>query len=146
MIADTIKSQLVEALKAKDKDMLIVLRMLSTELHNKEIDKKGSLTNEEEIAVVRAQAKMRRDAIEAYDKANAKDKADAERRELEILKGLMPAEMGDDELVKIVDGAIIETNASSVADIGKVIGLVMKKSNGKASGARVSEVVKSKLQ
>ena len=119
--------------------------MLSSELYNKKIDKKEKLTEEEEMAIIKIQAKMRRDAIDAYKKAGANDKAAEENKELAILKEFLPKEMSDTELEKIVIGVIKETGASEISDMGKVMGAVMKKTKGTADGNRVSEIVKSKL-
>ncbi len=145
MITDSIKKQIVEAMKAKDEIRLSTLKLLSSALHNAEIEKQKDLTEEEELEIVRREAKKRKDAIEAYEKAGADDRAEKEKKELEILQGYLPKEMPDADLEKIIDEAISTTKASEMKDMGKVIGLVMGKVKGKADGKRVSEMVRSKL-
>ncbi len=145
MIFDEVKKQIAEAMKAKDEVRLSTLKLLSSELHNAEIEKRGDLTEEEEIEVVRGEAKKRRDAIEVYKKAGAEDRADKESRELKILQEFLPKELSDEELGKIVDEVISATGAENLSDMGKVMGTVMAKARGKVEGGRVAEMVKSKL-
>lgn len=146
MIADTIKKQIVEAMKAKDEMKVATLKLLASELHNALIDKKReALTADEEIAIVKREAKKRKDAIDAYKKAGADKRAEREEEELAILQVYLPKEMGDDELEKIVDEAIKQTGASSMGDMGKVMGVAMGKTKGKADGNRVSAIVRKKL-
>ena len=146
MISDTIKQKITEALKAKDEVRVSTLRLLSSELHNALIEKKReTLTEDEEIAIVRREAKKRKDAIELFKKAGAEDKAEKEEKELEILKEFLPKEMSDSELEKIVDEALEESGVNEISGMGQVMGLVMKKTKGGVDGKKVSEMVKGKL-
>lgn len=145
MITDNIKKQIIEAMKAKDEIRLSTLKLLSSALHNAEIDKRGDLTEEEELEVVRREAKKRKDAIEAYEKAGATERAEREKEELVILQKYLPQELSDEEIGKIVDEAISATGAENIKDMGKVIGFVMGKAKGKADGKKVSELVRLKL-
>lgn len=132
-------------MKARDEVRLSTLKMLSSALNYEKIEKMHDLSEEEELTVVMREAKQRRDSIEAYEKAGATDRADKEKAELAILEEYLPAQMSDDELGKLVDEAIAQTGATSMADMGKVIGVVMGKAQGKVDGARVSSVAKAKL-
>ena len=145
MISDIIKKETNKALKAKDETRLSTLRLLASNLHNAEIDKRGDLSEEEELAVVKKEAKKRQDAIEIYQKAGEKKRVEQETKELEILQELLPKQMGDKELAKLVEGAILEASTSSISDMGRVIGVVMAKAKGRADGKKVSEMVKGKL-
>ena len=145
MIVDTIDKQIAKAMKAKDEIRLSTLKLLSSSLHYEKIDKQHDLAEEEEIVVVQREAKKRRDAIEAYEKAGVTDRADKEKKELEVLAEFLPEQLSDKELEKMVMSAIKEVEASSVADMGKVIGKVMGEAKGKADGKRVSSLVKEKL-
>ena len=146
MITGTIQKKINEAMKKGEEIRLSTLRLLSAALTNAEIEKKREkLTKEEELAVVKREAKKRRDAIEIYEKAGEKERAEKEKKELEILKEYLPKEMGDKELETIVQETIKQLNAKSMADMGKVMGAVMGKTKGQADGNRVSEVVKRKL-
>lgn len=145
MISDTINKQIAEAMKAKDEIRLSTLKLLLTALHNARIDKRGDLTKEEELEVVGREAKKRKDAIEAYKKAGATDRAKKEEKELTILQEFLPKELSDEEVLKLVNETIAATGASSPQDMGKVIGAVMAKAKGKADGKKVSEMVRKKL-
>ena len=145
MILDTINKQIVEAMKAKDEIRLSTLKLLLSALHNAKIDKRGDLTEEEELEIVRREAKKRKDAIEAYKKAGATDRAEKEEKELAILQEFLPKELPDEEVSKLVDEAITTTSANSMQDMGKVIGAVMAKAKGRADGKKVAEMAKRKL-
>lgn len=145
MIVSEVKKQIAEAMKSKDEVRLSTLRLLSSELHNAKIDKRGDLTKEDELKVVRSEAKKRKDAIEAYKKAGAKDRAEKEEKELKILKEFLPKEMSDEELEKIVVDAIKESGVNDIKDMGKVMGSAMGKTRGQVEGGRVSEMVRKKL-
>lgn len=145
MISDTITKLIGEAMKAKDEIRLSTLKMLSSALNYEFIAKQHKLSEEEELVVVRHEAKKRREAIEAYQKADAPDRAEKEKKELEVLQEFLPAEMPESELVELVNQAIKETNATSMADMGKVMGAVMAKAQGRAEGGKVAELVKQQL-
>jgi uncharacterized protein len=149
MITDTITKQIGEAMKARDEVRLSTLRMLSSALNYEKIAKQHDLSQEEEVAVVKREAKKRKDAIEAYEKVGdgdgIKDRIEREKSELEILKEYLPEELGDNELQILVEEAIEETGAESVKDMGKVIGMVMEKAKGRADGGRVAQIAKTKL-
>lgn len=145
MISDTITQKIGEAMKARDEIRLSTLRLLSSALNYEHIAKQHDLTEEEELAVVRREAKKRKDAIEAYEKAGAKDRAEREKKELTILEEYLPAQISDDDLVKIVDEVVDQLKPQGMQEMGKVIGAVMAKAKGQADGGRVAEIVKSKL-
>lgn len=144
MITDNIQKQIIEAMKARDEIRLSTLRMLSSEIHNFKIDH-PEMTEEEELSVVKKEAKKRKDAIEAYEKAGNSERAEKEKAELSILQEYLPAEVGSEDLEKLVDEAISETGAQDMSAMGRVIGAVMAKAKGNADGAKVSELVKQKL-
>ena len=134
-----------EAMKAHDSIRLSTLRMLSSAFNYAKIDNKHDLTEEEELVVIRKQAKERKDSIEAYSKAGREEMAASEKAELAILQEFLPAEMGSDELEKIVTEAITQTGATTMADMGKVIGAVKAKVGASVEGGTIAELVKSKL-
>lgn len=145
MITDTITKKIGEAMKAKDEIRLSTLRMLSSALNYEKIAKQHDLSEEEELAVVRREVKKRKDAIEAYEKAGAHDRAEKEKKEAEILEVYLPAQMSDEELEKIVKETITETGVQGLNEIGKIMGALMPKVSGKADGGRVSAMVKKLL-
>lgn len=155
MISETINQKIAEALKAKDEVRLSTFRLLSSAFNYERIAKQHELSGEEEIVVIRREAKKRNDAIEsirlAQGKSTSSDQQTLERRlaqeekELEILKEFLPQELSDEEISKVVEEAISETGASNIQEMGKVMALAMSKTGGRADGRKVSEIVKSKL-
>src|SRR3989304_1053759 len=145
MIAETLQAKIGEALKAHDEIRLSTLRLLSSAFNYEFIAKQHKLSEEEELAVDRKEAKKRKEAIEAYEKAGAQDRADKEKKELAILEEYLPAQLSDAEVEKMVDEAIAETGAKTMADMGKVMGAAVAKAAGRAEGGKISELVRQKL-
>ena len=154
MLLNDLQNKMIEAMKARDKDRANALRNLLSELKNARIDN-PQMNEQDEVAVVKREAKKRRDAIEALREAQGKltsstegdlkVKLDLEQTELKILQEFLPAEMGDDELASVVHEVVIYLKATSVGDMGRVMGEVMKRAGGRASGDRVAAVVGDKL-
>jgi uncharacterized protein YqeY len=155
MIADTITKKIAEALKAHNEIRLSTLRMLSSALNYEFIAKQHKLTDEEEIAVVKKEARKREDAMESLRDAKGKltghteeeidERINKEKEELSILKEYLPPEMPDKELEELVNQAISETGAKTLSEMGRVIGAVMQKAKGGADGKKVAEKVKEAL-
>ncbi len=144
MIADKLQKMIGEAMKAHDEVRVSTLRLLSSAFNYEKIEKQHDLTEEEELGVIRKQAKQRRDSIEAYKKAGSDDRAAKEEVELKILQEFLPPEIGDEELEKLVDQAIIATGAVTMADMGKAIGLVKSKAPS-ADGSKIAQMVREKI-
>lgn len=148
MITQNILKEIADALRAKDEVRLSTLRMLSSALNYEKIAKQKELSQEEELAVVRKEAKKRTEAIEIYEKhKNSKTERlkNREAQELAVLKEYLPKEMEDVELEVLVKKAIEELGVKEVSKMGQVIGRVMKEVGARASGERVSVMVKEKL-
>ena len=145
MISQTINQQIVDALKAHDALRLSTLRMLSSAFNYERINKQHELTEEEELEVVRKEAKKRKDAIEIYKNANEHDRQDKEQKELAILEEYLPSQMTDEEIMHLVEATIHEMGAIDQSQMGRIIGAVMHKTQGRADGGKVSELVKQKL-
>ena len=144
MLSENITKLIGDALKNHDEVRLSTLRLLSSAFYYEKIDKQHELTDEEEIVVIRKQAKQRRDSIEAYDKAGRSDLSDSEKKEFVILQEFLPPKMDEGELQKIVDEAIVSIGAKSMAEMGKVIGAVKAKAPS-VDGSKIAELVKQKL-
>lgn len=144
MILKDIGKQIAEAMKAHDEVRLATLKLLYSALNYEKIDKQHELTREEELAVVRREAKKRKEAIEAYQKANALGRVEREEKELKILQGYLPPEISDEDLKKLVDEAVAAIKPSGMADMGKIITFVKQKDPG-ADGGRIAALVGEKL-
>lgn len=143
--------QIGDAMKAHDPVRVSTLRGLSAELKNAKINvydpaasEQRELTEQEEIAVVRKEAKKRKEAIEMYTKANATDQAENEKAELVILSEFLPAEVTEDQVIELINESIKSLGATSVTDMGKVIADVKAK-NGGVDGSMVATLVRAKL-
>ncbi|MFC1625926.1 GatB/YqeY domain-containing protein [Patescibacteria group bacterium] len=145
MITDSITKKINEAMKAHDEIRLSTLKLLSSALNYEFIEKQHKLSEEEELVVVMREAKKRKEAIEAYQKAGAQDRAEKEQKELEILQEYLPAEIDEKDLEKLVDEAISYLKPSGMQDMGKVVGWVKEKTKGAADGSKIAQLVKSKL-
>lgn len=146
MIADKLQSMINEAMKASDSTRVSTLKLLSSAMHNVEIDKKREkLTEEEEMEVIQFEAKKREEAIEAYEKGGRQELADKEKAELKILKEFLPEPLTEEEIAAFIETAITATKASGMQDFGKVMAEVTKETKGRADGSAVAQKVKEKL-
>jgi uncharacterized protein YqeY len=146
--AETVMSDLKDAMKAKDTVALTTLRALKTALTNAAIEsgnKDNVVEEADAIAIVRKQIKQRQDAIEQFEKADRPELAEAEKAEIVVLEKYLPAALSAEEIAAIVAEAIAETGASSRADMGKVMGLVQAKAEGRADGKTLSQEVMKHL-
>ena len=145
-LEQTITNDIATAMKAKAAAQLSTLRMLKAALMNKGIEKNRALEPAEELQVVAALVKQRRDSIEQFTAGGRIDLADKERAEIVILQAYMPAAVTSDELTSAIDQAVRDTGASGPKDMGKVMKAVMALLAGKTvEGKVVSDAVKSRL-
>ena len=139
-IIEKIDSDLIKALKSGDKEKVVVLRGLKSDIKYKNIDKGKELTNEEVIDVVSVNSKKIRDSIEQFDKAGRQDLVTKERAALEIISEYLPEQLGEEELRGIVKQAVEESGAESPQQMGLVMKIVMPQIKGRADGKLVSKL------
>lgn len=142
-----INNDLKQAMLSKNKEMLEALRAVKSALLLAKSEKggDGAVNEDAEIKILQKLVKQRRETAEIYLSQNRKDLAEVEIFQADVIQKYLPEQMSDEELTQIVKGIIIETGASSVKDIGKVMGLASKKLAGKADNKSVSEKVKQLL-
>lgn len=140
-----ISSEMKEAMKASQPAKVSTLRMLLAEIKKREIDNRAPLQEPEILKVIQTMIKQRNDSIEAFKKGNREDLAANEANEVTLLSVYLPAQMGRDEIEKLVVAAIAETGAKVPADIGKVMKAAMAKSEGRADGKVINEIARAKL-
>lgn len=149
MLKDQLGQDLKEAMRAKDDVRLRTIRSLRAALTEREIElRQGGaavLTEEQEIAVLQKQAKQRRDAIEQFRAAGRDDLAQREEEEYAVIASYLPQQLDDEAIRKVVEAIVAETGASSMKDIGKVMGPAMQQLRGRADGRRVQEAVRAVL-
>lgn len=144
-LKENITDDMKAAMRAKDAPRLSAIRMLIAAIKQKEIDDQIELTDEQTLAIIEKLVKQRRDSITQYEAAKREDLANAERAEVEIYQAYMPAQASDDEIAAAVTAAVEQTGASSMADMGKVMGVLKGQLAGKADMAKISGLVKAAL-
>lgn len=148
-LKERIDQDLKEAMKSGDKNRLNTIRSIRAALLEKEVSirvgGKAELSDEQELEVVMNLAKKRKDSIQQYQDAGRKDLAEVEQAELAVITTYLPAQMPDEEIEAAVRDIIAQVGATSMKDMGKVMGAAMKKLKGKADGGKVQEMVKSAL-
>ncbi|MDH3987758.1 MAG: GatB/YqeY domain-containing protein [Gammaproteobacteria bacterium] len=140
-ITDDVKT----AMKAGDKDRLKVLRLITAALKQVEVDERRELDDADVLGILTKMVKQRRDSITQYTDGNRKDLADIEAAEIEIIGTYLPEQLSDDELDELVDEAIATTGAEGIRDMGKVMGSIKSKAQGKADMGIVGAKVKARL-
>ncbi len=148
-LKDRISDEIKTAMKAKDKLRLETVRGIKKVIIEKEstirAEGREELNEEEELAIVMQLAKQRRDSIKQFTDAGRQELADKEAKELTILEEYLPAQLSDADIEAAVDDAIAQTGATSMREMGKVMGPVMAKLKGQADGNKVQSIVKAKL-
>lgn len=144
-LLEQLTNDMKEAMKAKDKVTLGVVRMVKSSVSNEQIKLGHDLTADEELAVLSREMKQRVEELESYKDADREDLAEEIQGQIDVLKRYMPEQMSEEEVVAVVKETIAEVGASSKADLGKVMGALMPKVKGKADGKLVSQTVQSLL-
>ncbi|GIM44760.1 hypothetical protein DNHGIG_03090 [Collibacillus ludicampi] len=135
-----------QAMKDKDKIRLSTIRMVRTAIKNAEIDQQKTLSEDEVLAILNRELKQRRDSLQAFESAGRVDLVEAVKQEIDVLMDYLPKQLSEDELTELVRQAIQETGASSKADMGKVMSVLMPKVKGRADGKVVNQLVQQHLQ
>lgn len=143
MLKKKINEDLKQALREKNASAVSTLRMLLAEIHNREIAKKGELSDEEAMKVLQQEKKKHQDSIAQFSAGERPDLVEKEKAELAVIESYLPEEMGDAELERLVREVIGEIKPAGPADFGKVMKEVLGRAKGAASGQRVSQIVKS---
>jgi len=141
-----IQAALTEAMKARDEQTKIPLRLVMAAVKEAEINQKGEIEDTDVLRIVQKEAKSRLETIEDAKKAGRQDLIKQAEVELAILKQFLPEELADDALEALVKETIAEIGASSMADMGEVMKVLMPKVQGRADGGKVSGLVRQILQ
>ena len=138
---EMIANDLKEAMKNGDKFTLSVLRMLKSALQMEKINKKHDLNDEEIVAVIKKQVKVRKDSIAEYQKYNKEDLVESLEKEITVLDKYLPEEMSEEEVNKIINDVFSELNPTSIKDMGGI----MKELNSRITNADMS-IVSAKVR
>jgi uncharacterized protein len=145
-LAEKIQADIRAAMKERDKGRVGALRMLGAALKNGEIEAMRPLTNEEEQVVLRRQLKQRQESAEALRRAGREEQAASEAAEAEIVREYLPQPLSPQELQQIVERAMQETGATSMKDMGAVMGRAVALAEGRAEGRELATLVRDRLQ
>lgn len=133
------------AMKAKDKAALKAVRMILGAIKQREVDERIELDDAQVLSVIQKMVKQRKDSISQFKDAGRTDLVDVEEAELLIINNYMPEQLSDEEVSAAVDKAIADSGASSMQDMGKLMGLLKSQLEGKADMGAVSGLIRSKL-
>lgn len=142
---DQINNDLKEAMKSQDKFKLSVLRMLKSNLQAAKIENKGKLSDDQAIAVIKKQVKVRESSKEEYLSYNRQDLAENLEKEIAVLKEYLPEELSDDEIDRIIDEVFEQEKPESIKDMGRIIKSVASIVGVRADMSQVSKKIKDKL-
>ncbi|MCG9739567.1 GatB/YqeY domain-containing protein [Shewanella insulae] len=145
-LVDQLKDQMKEAMRAKDKVRLGTIRMALAAIKQIEVDNRETLNDDQAIAVLTKMVKQRRDSIAQYEAAGRDELAQAEAGEIRVLETFLPKPLSEEEVAELVDATIQAVGASSMADMGKVMGALKPKVQGRADMASIGALIKAKLK
>lgn len=144
-IKQRIDDDVKTAMRSKDRERLGVLRLITAALKQKEVDDRVELDDTMVLAIIDKMAKQYRDAIQQFEQANRDDLAQKEAFELSIIQEYLPEQLSGDEIRQLITEAIESTGAESAKDMGKVMGILKPRLQGRADMGQVSGLVKQQL-
>lgn len=144
-LRDQINQDMKAAMRSKDETRLSAIRMLWAAIQRREVDERITLDDTQVLSVVEKTVRQSRDAVEQFLKGNRPDLAEKENRDIAFWEVYLPAQASDEEVAKLVREAIAASGAASIKDMGKVVGLLKPKLQGRADMGKVSALVKAQL-
>ena len=144
-LKDRINQDVKDAMRAKDKPRLATLRLITAAIKQREVDERIELDDTQVTLVLDKMVKQRRESIVQFEKAGRDDLIAIETSELEIITPYLPEQLGEDEINTLIDSALEQTGATSVKDMGKVMGQLKPELQGRADMGAVSALIRAKL-
>ncbi len=144
-LRERITEDMKTAMRASEKERLATIRMALAAIKQQEVDERITLDDPQTVAVIEKMIKQRRESIAHFVKGDRADLAAIEQREIDLLQGYLPEPLSESELDRIIQDALASTGASSMKDMGKVMGFVKSKAAGRADMGVVSARIKSAL-
>ena len=145
-MVEQLEKDLIEAMKAKEKERLAVIRAVKAGLKQEQIDHKKEINDELLIDVVNRQVKMRKESIVEFEKGNRQDLIDQTKAEIDILMKYLPEQLSEEEVLKVIDEIFAEVKPEGQKDMGRVMKEANAKLKGKADMKEVSSIIREKLQ
>jgi hypothetical protein len=144
-LEEKLLEEMKQAMKTNDKVRLSTIRMIRSSSKNKEIELRRKLEDEDIFKVIQGMVRKGEESVEQFQAGGRNDLVEKEKMEIEILKSFLPQPIPQEEIIKIIDEAIQETQSSSLKDLGKVMKAVMPRLGGKADGKVINQLVKERL-
>ena len=144
-LKDRIFADMKSAMRAKDKDRLQTIRLILAAIKQTEVDTREDVDDASVSAILDKLVKQRRDSIKQYDDAGRTDLADVERNEMTVIQEYLPEQLSDSDIDDLISEALAATGASSMKDMGKVMGMIKPKAQWRADMGKVSGLIKSRL-
>ena len=149
MIRDTIKAELIIAMKSGDKSRTATIRLIQSQIKNRDIElRTGTVPADDDAIVVEVLQKMvkqRRESITLYEQGGRQELADAEKAEVAVIESFLPTQMSEEEAKAAIDAIVAETGATSVKDMGKVMALLKERHSSQLDMSKASGLVKGRL-
>ena len=142
---DKILSDMKDAMKAKDKSRVMALRLLRASIQRREVDERIELDDASVLSVIQKMIKQGKDSIEQFEKGNRQDLVDKENVTLQVLEEYLPKQLTDADIELLLDDAFEATGAATIKEMGKVMGWLKPKLQGKADMGSVSAKIKQRL-
>ncbi|WP_454780201.1 GatB/YqeY domain-containing protein [Legionella sp. WA2022007384] len=144
-IKERLNNDVKDAMRAKDKELLSTLRLITAAVKQVEVDERIEVDNERMLVILDKMSKQRKESIAQYEKANRDDLVAQEQFELDIIKKYLPEPLSEAEIKQMVQDAIASTGAEKMADMGKVMAILKPSLQGRADMAQVSAMIKAQL-
>ena len=144
-LKERITGDVKDAMRAKDKPRLGTLRLITAAIKQKEVDERIELDDTQVLTLLDKMCKQRRESISQFEKAGRDDLIAQENAELDIITTYLPEQLGEAEIAALIDEAMAATGAASIKDMGKVMGQLKPKLQGRADMGAVSGMIKAKL-
>lgn len=144
-LKERLNEDMKQAMRARDKNRLSAIRMVRGAVRDKEINSQVELDDDGVLEVIASQIKKRKDALEQLRQSNRHDLVEAEMEQINILQEFLPVQLSEEEIEAVVTDAIEELGATSMRDMGKIMGKLVPQLRGKVDNSVVSQIVRQKL-
>jgi hypothetical protein len=144
-LEERLNEEMKQAMKSRDKLRLSTIRMIRSAVKNREIEQRKKLDDDDIAKVIQGMVRKGEESVDQFQIGGRQDLVEKEKKEIEILKSFLPQPISHEEILRIIDQSIEETQASSMKDLGKVMKSIMPKLGGKADGKLINQLVKERL-
>jgi uncharacterized protein YqeY len=144
-LKERITDDMKAAMRSGEKERLGVIRMITAAIKQREVDERISLDDTQVLSVLEKMIKQRKESLVQFQAGNRQDLVDKEAAEVTLLQGYLPSQLSDAEIDALIKDAVTATGAASIKDMGKVMGLIKGKAQGRADMAAVGAKIKTKL-